>query len=84
MSDPGSVQITLPRRAGVAVALFALGMLSLLVTQIALLEDRHETVRSQRARRNRAVKPPGARRRPAAAARAAHPWLRRPAAGSTA
>jgi hypothetical protein len=49
MSDPGSVQFTLPRWAGVAVALFAVGMLSLLVTQIVLLEDQRETVRSQRA-----------------------------------
>jgi hypothetical protein len=38
-----------PRWAGIAVALFAVGMLSLLVTQIVLLEDQRETVRSQRA-----------------------------------
>jgi hypothetical protein len=49
VSAPGSVQITLPRWAGVAVALFAIGMLGLLVTQIVLLEDQRATVRSQRA-----------------------------------
>jgi hypothetical protein len=49
MSDPGSLQFTLPRWAGAAIALFAVGMLSLLVTQIVLLEDQRETVRSQRA-----------------------------------
>jgi len=80
MSDPGSVQITLPRWAGVAVAFFAIGMLGLLVTQIVLLEDQRETVRTQRAiaeRQSREALPVLEDVQPLLRdARAAQPWMR--------
>jgi hypothetical protein len=56
MSDPGSVQITLPRWAGIAIAAFALGMIGLLATQIVLLEDQRRTVRTQRAIAQRQIR----------------------------
>src|ERR1700710_1415094 len=56
MSDPGSVQITLPRWAGLATAAFALGMIGLLATQIVLLEDQRRTVRTQRAIAQRQIR----------------------------
>jgi hypothetical protein len=49
MSEPRTVQITVPRWAGVAVAFFGIAMLALLATQIVLLEDQRETVNTQRA-----------------------------------
>jgi hypothetical protein len=56
MSDPGSVQVTLPRWAGIAAAAFALGMIALLATQIVLLEDQRRTVRTQRAIAQRQIR----------------------------
>ena len=49
MSEPRTVQITVPRWAGVAVAFFGIAMIGLLATQIVLLEDQRETVNTQRA-----------------------------------